>query len=36
MLSSDSSADGIMIVKMKKGQELKVRCIARKVSRKGN
>ncbi|PWN23545.1 insert subdomain of RNA polymerase alpha subunit [Microstroma glucosiphilum] len=26
----DSSADGIMIVKMKKGQELKVRCIARK------
>lgn len=28
----DSSADGVMIVKMKKGQELKIRCIARKVS----
>lgn len=29
----DSGADGITIVKMKKGQEVKVRCIARKVSR---
>lgn len=28
----DSQADGITIVKMKKGQEIKVRCIARKVS----
>lgn len=33
--SPDSSADGIMIVKMKKGQELKVRCIARKVRPNG-
>lgn len=27
----DSAADGITLVKMKKGQELRVRCIARKV-----
>lgn len=27
----DPSVDGVMLVKMRKGQELKIRCIARKV-----